>query len=93
MKTLTLEVPDQVYEAFEQMAATCGSSLEALAAESLARVAPPPRPPLTPAERRAERELLRRHSGAVNSGDPHSGDNERIDADLAREYAKTHEED
>jgi hypothetical protein len=29
---------------------------------------------------------LRRHAGAVSGGDPRASDNERIDADLAREY-------
>ena len=29
--------------------------------------------------------------GSWDSGDKHSADNERIDADLAREYADTHE--
>ncbi|HZN68894.1 MAG TPA: hypothetical protein VFB66_26680 [Tepidisphaeraceae bacterium] len=29
---------------------------------------------------------LLRHMGAVDSGDPHAADNERIDTDLAREY-------
>jgi hypothetical protein len=93
MKTLNLEVPDEVYAAFEQMAAACGRSLEALALESLAQLVPTPGPLPTPGERQAARELLRRHMGALSSGDPHSGDNERIDADLAREYANTHEED
>ncbi len=91
MKTLTLDVPDQLYEAFEHVAAAGGRSVEALALESPAQLVPTARPPMTPAERRAARELLRRHCGAVNGGDSHSGDNERIDADLAREYASTHE--
>jgi hypothetical protein len=34
---------------------------------------------------------LRDYFGAWDSGDEHSADNERIDADLAREYASTHE--
>jgi len=33
---------------------------------------------------------LRRCFGTWRSGDPHSADNDRIDADLAREYAKNH---
>ena len=33
----------------------------------------------------------RRYAGAIHSGDPHSADNDRIDADLAREYLNTHE--
>ena len=93
MKTLTFEVPDELLEAFEQMAAKYGRSVEAIALECLAKHAPKPRSELTAEERRAARERLRRHMGAVNSGDPHSADNERIDADLAREYGSTHEEE
>jgi len=35
---------------------------------------------------------LKRHMGRANSGDPDSANNERIDADLGREYGNTHEE-
>jgi len=35
---------------------------------------------------------VRRHFGAVNSGDSRSGDNERIDADLARVYENAPDE-
>ncbi len=35
--------------------------------------------------------LVRRHFGSINSGDPDSGNNEKIDADLAREYGDPHE--
>lgn len=41
--------------------------------------------------RRQKDERLRRHFGVWRSGDPHSADNERIDADLARAYADAHE--
>ena len=93
MRTLTFEVPDELYEAFEQMAAKYGRSVEAVALESLAKHAPKSRADLTEEERRAAWERLMRHMGTVDSGDPHSADNERIDADLAREYADNHEED
>lgn len=33
----------------------------------------------------------RHYAGIVNSGDPNSSNNERIDADLARHYASTNE--
>ena len=36
---------------------------------------------------------LRRHAGAVNSSDPNSSDNERIDADLAREYGNNYKDE
>src|SRR5207244_9237854 len=41
---------------------------------------------LTESERKASLNRVRRHAGAVNSGDPRSADNDRIDADLAAEY-------
>ncbi len=34
---------------------------------------------------------VRKHFGAINSGDPRSADNDKIDTDLAREYSDTHE--
>lgn len=40
---------------------------------------------------RAARERFRQHIGAVNLGHPTGADNESIEADLAREYASTHE--
>lgn len=92
-KVLTFEVPDELYEAFQQMAAKYGRTTEAVALEWLAKHAPKPRPSLTEAERQAARERFERHFGTWNSGDPNSADNERIDADLAREYGSTHEEE
>jgi len=37
------------------------------------------------------RKNWRDYAGIFNSGDPHSSDNERIDADLARSYAATND--
>jgi hypothetical protein len=48
---------------------------------------------LTEEESRAAWERLRRHIGAANLGYPTGADNESIDADLAREYGSTHEEE
>jgi len=39
----------------------------------------------TDEEHRAAWERLLRHAGAVRSGEPHCADNDRIDADLARD--------
>jgi hypothetical protein len=79
-------------QAIEQMAAKLGKPKEEVAADWRAKYGPKPPPHLTDEERRDAWEQLRRHMGAVNSGDPHSADNERIEADLAREYGDTHEE-
>ena len=92
MKTLTFEVPDELYEAFEQMAAKYGRSVEQVALEYLANDAARPGVPLSKEEHDAAWERLLRHAGSFNSGDPHSADNDRIDADLAREYGSAHEE-
>jgi hypothetical protein len=41
---------------------------------------------------RAE-ERFARHIGSVSSGNPRSADNEQIDADLAREYSNSHDDE
>lgn len=92
-KTLTFEVIDEIYDACAKIAEMEGRPTEAVVLEWLARHAPKPRPQLTEEERKAARERLRQHAGAVNSGDPNSADNDRIDEDLAREYDSTHEEE
>ncbi len=85
--------PD-LWEIFEKVAAKQGRTAEELAVEWIVKYRRPrPRPQLTEEELQAARERFRQHMGAVNSGDPHSADNERIDADLAREYGSTHEEE
>lgn len=83
----------ELLETFQAVAARHGRTREDVAAEWVAKYRrPEPRPPLTQEESRAAWERLRRHCGAVDSGDPHSADNERIDAESAREYRSTHEE-
>jgi hypothetical protein len=91
-KTLTYDVPEELYEAFDHIARRDGKSTEQVALEYLARRAAERRPKLSEEERQAARDRLLRYAGAVNSGDPNSADNERIDADLAREYTRTHED-
>ena len=93
MKTLTFDVPDEVYETCEQMAAKGRRRVEDVALEWLVKEAADCRSLELPQKGRpAPRRSFRDYAGAVSSGDPHSGDNDRIDADLAREYASTHEE-
>ena len=95
MKTITLELPDEVYE---ELLRTARESQLPPAQVAAARVAAgfsarQPRPILTPEEREAARQRLLRHAGAVSSGDPDSANNEWIDADLVREYANNHEDE
>lgn len=46
----------------------------------------------TPSGAQRSRDTLRELFGSVDLGYPTGADNESIDADLAREYASTHEE-
>lgn len=50
------------------------------------------RPQRTAAEKLAARERFERHFGEIDLGFPTGVDNERIDADLAREYSDPHVE-
>lgn len=91
-RTLTFEIPEELYRTFEQMAAKYGKSTEQVALEYLAQHAPKPRPKLSEEELREARQKFSRHVGAASFGHPTGADNESIDADLAREYGSTHEE-
>lgn len=91
-KTLTFEIPEELYAAFDHIARRDGKTTEQVALEYLARRASERRPKLSEDERREARERLLPYAGSVNSGDPNSADNERIDVDLAREYAGAHED-
>ena len=91
-RTLTFEIPEELYQTFEKMAAKYGKTTEQVALEYLAQHAPKPRPKLSEEELREARQRLLRHAGAASLGYPTGADNESIDADLAREYGSTHEE-
>ncbi len=93
MKTLTFEVSDALYEAFQQMAMTYGRTLDEVALEWLAKHTPKSYPQLTEEESRAAWERLLRHAATASLGHPTGTDNERIDADLVHEYGSTHEEE
>ena len=92
-KTLTFEIPDEIYEILERQAAQEGRTTESVAIEWLNSVQPAPRPKLTEEERQAAIERFRRHAGAVSLGYPTGADNESIDRDLAREYGSSHEDE
>jgi hypothetical protein len=91
MKSLTFQVPEELWDTFEEIAAREGQSAEAVMLEWLTKHAPKRRN-LTPEEAERARQQFRRWFGSVASGNPRSADNEQIDADLAREYGNSHEE-
>ena len=92
MKTVTVQVADEVFDALEQTAAENGKPTEEVAQEWLSLHARLPRPRLQRSEVAAARQRFERHFGAWDSGDSGSADNEHIDADLARAYGESNEE-
>ncbi|MBA3248017.1 MAG: hypothetical protein ACR2GW_11240 [Pyrinomonadaceae bacterium] len=89
-QTITITLPNEIYQPLADAASQEGRTIEELAAARLARTV------ITRSAPRADEAGRKRVSdfiGAWDSGDPNSADNERIDADLAREYGATHDEE
>jgi hypothetical protein len=84
---LTLELPDEVFQPLLRAAQHAGQSPEQWAAAQLRSCA------ATSAKQAADLARLLVHAGAVDLGKPTGADNESIDADLAREYGSSHEEE
>jgi hypothetical protein len=83
--TVSYDIPEEVCVILEQKAASEKRPWEEVVAEHVAKYRPRRRD-LTPEEIQRARAAFERHFGAFDSGDPDSSNNERIDADLAREY-------
>lgn len=91
-QSLTLELSEQVFVAIQRQAQVIGISPAQLAATLLERQFPQAfKLFLDDAEKNAARVRFERHFGTLALGDSTDLDNESIDADLAREYASTHE--
>ncbi len=87
-KTLTLEIPDEIFDGFEKQAEIKGKTAETYVLEIVLKSFPKRNGKLNGQEKKDALKELMRFSGAVNSGNPRSGDNEQIDVDLAEEYGK-----
>ena len=85
-KQLVLELPENVYEQLQKVASSTGQSIEDWAKRRLGLGQ------LSKSEKEVKRGKVRHHFGAVDLGYPTGADNEKIDEDLAKEYADTHEE-
>jgi hypothetical protein len=83
-----LEIPDDVYEELTRTAKSTGKPIAELIRERV-REHQEPSDRATLNEKQAGLQRLMQFAGAIDSGDPHSADNERIDADLQREYRST----
>ncbi|GEM_PF-613154 len=83
----------EIYKLLQMTAERTGRLVEELADEWIRQFTPKPRPQLTEEEKKAAMERLLRHAGAASLGYATGADNESIDADLAREYGSSHEEE
>jgi len=82
---LTVTVPEEVYRPLADEALKQGRTPEEEASLRLQRSLP---------SRKAKgKGDITKFFGIFDSGDPHSADNDRIDADLAREYGSNHEDE
>lgn len=86
-KTLTLEIPDEVFSSFQKLAESKGETAEKFVLEIVLKNFPKTANNNSETAEIAE-ERFSRWIGAVNSGNPRSADNEQIDADIAKEYGK-----
>ena len=86
---LTYELPEALVQTLEEQAERNGHSFEDELVKYLAKELPKP----SAEEMEKQRGAFERSFGFWRSGDPNSSDNERIDADLAREYANDHEDE
>jgi predicted lipid carrier protein YhbT len=91
---LTLELNDQVFAAIRRQAENIGVPPENLAATVLEqKFSHIFRLMLTDADKVSGQEKFERHFGAIDLNFTTCVDNESIDADLAKEYSSTHEEE
>jgi hypothetical protein len=91
---MTLELNDQVFAAIQRQAENIGVPPENLAATLLEqKFSQIFKLLLTDAEKENGRTKFERHFGVIDLGFSTDLDNESIDADLAKEYSSTHEEE
>ncbi len=96
-KKLVLELSDAAYASVQREAEVAGTSPDHWLSDTLehqfgrGRAGHRPTVNRTLAEQQAARAHFERHLGAVEVHAAVGAENERIDAELAREYADTHE--
>jgi hypothetical protein len=84
-KTITLEIPDEVFSSFQKQAASKGETAEKFVLEIVLKNFPKANGSLSEQEKSDALKDLMKFSGAASSGNPRSADNEQIDADFAAE--------
>ena len=81
-KTLTIELPDEIFDAITRKAALTGCGVEATTVQILQSQTIGSTHERSDHDRQPARENLKQYAGAITSGDPNGADNDRIDADL-----------
>ena len=87
-KTLTLEIPDEVFSGFQKIAQSNGKTAENFVLEIVLKNFPKTNGSLSEQEKSDALKKLMKFSGAVSSENLRSADNEQINTDLAAEYGK-----
>jgi hypothetical protein len=83
---VAVQLPDKVYHALQKTAADAGMTSADWIASMIAQCFPLETDTRNEEEKQQARDRFYQMCGFFTSGDPHGSDNERIDADLAREY-------
>ncbi len=84
MKQITLSVPDEVFTACEQIAKRTGRPMELCVLEFLTRQYRCAETTLTETQIQEAIEALRPYIGSIETGNPNSGDNEVIEAEILK---------
>ncbi|CAN5785692.1 hypothetical protein BH20ACI4_BH20ACI4_16020 [soil metagenome] len=87
-KTLTIEIPDEVFSNVREQAADKGETAEKFVLEIVLKNFSKPNKNLTGKVRQNSLEELMKFAGTISSGNSRSADNEQIDIDLAEEYGR-----
>ncbi|MGD0094002.1 MAG: hypothetical protein ABSE73_29180 [Planctomycetota bacterium] len=85
--TISCRLPEELYHVLERKAAVERRAVDDVIVEYLAQHTTGPRP-ATAASRKARKRRLRKYMGICKVVDPHAADNDRIDAELAKEYGR-----
>ncbi|HEY3322659.1 MAG TPA: hypothetical protein VGP72_19545 [Planctomycetota bacterium] len=84
--TISCRLPEELYSVLAKKAAAQRRPVDDVIVEYLARHTAKPRS-ATPATRKGKRRL-RKYLGVCKVDDSHAADNDRIDAELAKEYGR-----
>ena len=87
-KTLTIEIPDEVFSGVKKIAKSKGETTEKVVLEIVLKTFKTKNGNLSIVEKENALKEFMSFSGAVSSGNPRSADNEMIDIDLVKEYGK-----